>query len=452
MNSRHWLSAALASLFVSACTLLPAEAQQKIGNSRYYAGDEYTAPEPGSAVSTHSHASYNKAANSSTIVNNNASNLTSASLTDDCDACNDACDVCDPCADPGMWFVEAEGLLWWRKSRALPPLVTTSLPNTLQANAGVLGLDSTRILFGNDNYEDNPQAGGRIWFGRWLGPEQQVGIAGSFFALGQDDVGYRSPAQTQNDILAMPYLNSATSMPDALLVNFPGVTQNGRINISSQNDILGADVYLRKLICADSCFRVDAIGGYQFSRVDDSLSINANYDDVAGIPNSNFDVTDIFDVHNEFHGGSVGFLAYVDRGPWTVKMLGKCGVGNMHQTATINGFTTNTPVAGTSDTTLGGLYTQPTNIGTYENDELVFIPEAKINFGYRLTNNWTFSAGYSFIYWSEIVTAGQVFDNRVNPTQIPGPIVGPATPAPPTFLGTNDYWVQGLNFSAEFVY
>jgi hypothetical protein len=433
MNSRHWLATALASLFITTATLLPAAAEERIGNSRYYNG-ENSAVKPASATN---------------------SALTSASINDartSYPQMGDACDACDVCAPPGMWFVEAEALLWWRKSRAFPPLVTTSLPNTPQADAGVLGLSSTLLLFGGERYEDGVQPGGRISFGRFLGPDQHVGIAASFFALGQDEINFNRTAAGINDILAIPFFDSSTGEENALLVNFPGVTQNGRVSVTSQNDVLGADVYLRKLAFAEGCFRVDAIGGYQFSRVDDMLSINAVYDDVAGIPNSNFNVTDIFDVRNEFHGGSVGFLAYADHGRWTVKMLGKCGIGNMNQSVTINGATTNTPVGGAASTEAGGLFTQPTNIGTYDNNELVFIPEAKINFGYRATENWTLSVGYSFMYWTDIVTAGDVFDSRVNPTQIPGPIVGPATPAPPTFLDTGDFWVQGLNFSAEFVY
>lgn len=443
MKRRHWLATALASLFVTAAACWPLDAQEKPGNSRYFSPGSAsvgTGVQPASAVG-------NTAANS----NRSSATINDAQTTyhPTPDACED---YCNACSVPGMWFVEAEGLGWWRKSRPLPPLVTSSLPNTLQADAGILGLNSTLLLFGDDRYQDGIQGGGRISLGRFLGPDQHVGIAGSFFALGQDEVAYQRTADGINDILAIPFFDSSTATNSALLVNYPGVTENGRVSVSSQNDILGADVYLRKLVFAESCIRVDAIGGYQFSRVDDSLAINAIYDDVQGVPNSNFNVTDIFDVRNEFHGGSVGFLAYVDHGRWSVKMLGKCGIGNMNQQVTINGSTTNTPVGGASNTEAGGLFTQPTNIGTYDSNELVFIPEAKINFGYRATENWTFSVGYSFMYWTDILTAGDVLDTRVNPTQIPGPIVGPATPVPPTFTGTGDFWAQGLNFSAEFVY
>jgi hypothetical protein len=124
----------------------------------------------------------------------------------------------------------------------------------------------------------------------------------------------------------------------------------------------------------------------------------------------------------------------------------------MHQTVNIAGQTISTPVGGGPPATAnGGLFTQPTNFGLYENDEFAIIPEAKINFGYRLTQNWTLGAGYSFIYWNDIVTAGTVLDRQVNLTQIPGPLVGAARPDF-AFGERRDFWAQGFNLSLEFAY
>jgi hypothetical protein len=373
-----------------------------------------------------------------------------ASGCDSCAAC-DACDSCGSCFGPGMWYAELEGLGWWRKSRPLPSLVTTSPAGTAQATAGVLGAGTTTLLFGNDNFT-NIELGGRITAGFFLCPDQSVGVAGSFFALGDDDVEFSRAAADANDILAIPFFDAAAGVEDALLINFPGVTTNGRVDVRAVNEVLGGDVYGRFLLYGEEGFRVDALGGYQFSRIDDSLRIHANYDDVAGLPNSNFDVTDLFDARNEFHGGTLGVLAEASTGRFVVKGMAKVGLGNIRQTVVINGQTVATPVGGGAPATAAsGLFTQGTNIGTYENDEFGIVPEAKLNFGYRLTDNWTVSAGYSFIYWNDIVTAGRVIDRQVNPTQIPGPMVGPARPDF-AFGDRNDFWVQGANLSLEFVY
>lgn len=370
--------------------------------------------------------------------------------TDACADCNprDAC--YDPCAS-SPWFLEAEGLLWWRKSRPLPPLVTTSPIGTAQADAGVLDAAGTAILFGSDNYNDGPQAGARLSLGRWLDAEQLVGVGASFYFLGQENIEETFVAAGASDILAVPFFNATLGAEDALLANFPGVTSNGQVNVQYQNDVLGGDAYLRHAIYADWIIRVDALAGYQFARVDDGLQLNANYND-AGLANANLDVQDRFLAKNEFHGGALGMLARVESGLWSVKAIAKCGLGNMHQTVDISGRTITTPIAGAPTTTAGGLLALPTNIGRVSNDEFAIVPEAKLNIGYRVTPNWTLGVGYSFIYFSDVMTAGRAIDRNLNLTQIPGPLVGPAVPAPPTFANTSDFWVQGLNFSAEFAY
>lgn len=366
------------------------------------------------------------------------------------DACNPCNVCCDPCAT-SPWFLEAEGLLWWRKSRPLPPLVTTSPIGTAQADAGVLGVAGTAILFGGDDYNDGPQTGARLSLGRWLDAEQTLGVGVSIYFLEQESIDETFVAAGASDILAIPFFNATLSAEDALLANFPGVTNNGSVNVQYQNDVLGGDAYLRHALYTDGIMRVDALAGYQFARVDDGLQLNANYNDV-GLGNANLDVQDRFLAKNEFHGGALGMLARVESGLWSVKAIAKCGLGNMHQTVDISGRTITTPIAGAPTTTAGGLLALPTNIGSVSNDEFAIVPEAKLNLGYRVTTNWTLGVGYSFIYFSDVMTAGRAIDRNLNLTQIPGPLVGPAVPAPPTFANTSDFWVQGLNFSAEFAY
>jgi hypothetical protein len=466
MNRRQWLINAVASLVASttcaafgwAVEPLSSAPSYRIGDAGAIASgpvNRFAGARPAShhATSYHAtshHAASHHAASSADALGASAAHNAGYDAGDTCDAC---CDDWIGCGN-GQWFVEAEGLLWWRKSRAMPPLVTTSIPNTPQEDAGVLGLGSTRLLFGGENVsDDGPRAGGRISFGRFLDRDQEWGVAASFFALEREEIGFT--ADSSVGILAIPFFNAGLVAPaeGSLLVNFPNVSQNGRVNVHNQNDVLGADVYLRKLLWAEENFRVDAIGGYQFSRIDDDLTINANFDDVSGIPNENFDITDVFRARNEFHGGSVGVLAYVDHGRWTLKGIAKCGLGNMRQTIDISGQTITT-INGVSAGSNNGLFALPTNIGTYTNDEFGIIPEAKLNIGYRVTEHWTFSVGYSFMYWNNLATGASALDRNVNLTQVPGP-PGAGTalvPLAPNFANNADFWVQGINFSAEFLY
>jgi hypothetical protein len=449
-------TAAIKTDFDARSSVVPAAATSDLGTSDYNASDfeaSKTSRFAGAIRTPATKTAYKASAN-----NTNTAATTNSVAANAANGCDDCCD-CDDCGwGPNLWFAEGEGLLWWRKSRSLPPLVTTSLPGTTQANAGVVGLGTTQVLFGGNNVSDSPTGGGRIWFGRWLNEDKCIGVAADFFALAGDDVNY-SRVASGTETLAIPFYSVGQPTPaeNALLLNFFGpplaVSQNGRVDITAQNDILGADFYLRKLMWAESNFRVDFLGGYQFSRIDDALRLHANYDDIQGIPNSNFDLTDTFNAKNEFHGGVLGVLVLADYGRWRVKGIAKCGLGNMHQTVDISGQTVNVPVGGGGPTTTpGGLFTQRTNIGSYSNDEFGIIPEAKLNLGYRLNRNWTAGVGYSFIYWNDVMTAGRAIDRSVNLTQVPGPLVGDARPTAPTFFNTTDYWAQGVNFSLEFAY
>jgi hypothetical protein len=454
MKRRKLLAAAIASLVAASFGVGTSLAADPIAPAAHYTIGDSGTVQQASALSTtvtsKAAARTTAGATASTIAGNDS--CTAPACTDGCDAC-DACDVCDPCCDPNVWFVETEALLWWRKSRSLPPLVTTSLPGTLQPAAGVLDVGTTRVLFGGDNYQDGVSPGGRINFGRWLNSEQNVGVAANFFMLGQEEINFSRAAVGAGDILAIPFNSVAPLGEDALLLNFPGVRANGRVNVQYQNDVLGGDVYLRKLLYADETMRLEGLGGYQFARIDDGLTLNANYDDITGLAITNVDLTDSFSAHNEFHGGVVGVLGRVNRGRWVTTAMAKCGVGNMHQTVDVSGLTLNNGGGGPS-VAARGLFAQGSNIGTYTNDTIGIIPEGKLNFGYRYTENWTFGVGYSFIYYNNITTAGSAIDRNVNLTQIPGngPIIPPIAPNQPTFLNNSDFWVQGLNFSAAFTY
>lgn len=360
-------------------------------------------------------------------------------LTCGCDDC--ACDSCG-C---GLWYGEADALLWWRKSRPFPPLVTTSDI----AGQGIIGQPSTMVLFGDSNNTGGVTPGGRATLGRWLDDSQCFAIAGDFYALGQDQVEYGRSAANINEILAIPFINISNlgTAPAALVINSPGTAENGRVNVRSQNDLLGADAYARYLVFAEGNLRVDAIGGYQFSRIDDGLTLNANYDSLVGLNVGNVDVTDNFSAQNEFHGGTLGLLLTSYHGPWSLVMMGKVGLGNMRQTVNIHGQTT-TIVNGVSNTVGTGLFTQDTNIGTYSNDEFGVVPEARININYQLNANWSVGLGYSFIYWNDVVTAGNTLDRTVNLTT---PLIGPERPAF-AFGERTDFWAQGANLSLQFAY
>ena len=71
-------------------------------------------------------------------------------------------------------------------------------------------------------------------------------------------------------------------------------------------------------------------------------------------------------------------------------------------------------VGGNSLTGPGGIFAQTTNMGTYKRDKIAYVPEITFNVNRRLTERLDFTVGYSFMYWSSVVLAGDQIDTTVD--------------------------------------
>lgn len=383
------------------------------------------------------------------------------------------------CRGPRVWG-SIEYMLAFRKARHVPPLVTTSTPGTSQTNAGVLGLDSTSILFGDGGIEDNPQSGLRGEIGLWLDSAARIGVGGSFMGLIDESTGY-SAVGSANTILARPFYNTLIDQEASQLVAFPSLV-SGSINVENKNQVTNAEVFLRQqigvwptsapLVClADtlamkflSLFsmpgtqvvsiqefntqpgtpmtRVDFLAGYQYSRIDDSLTISNFLTSLdpsyLGQIGTTLDAFDRFDVRNDFHGGTIGLKSVTSQGRWSLSMLGKVGLGNMREIATVDGQTIITLPSGPSATFVGGLLTQESNIGVYSQDRFAVVPEARIMVHYDLTCNVNVGIGYDFMYWNRVALSGDQIDTNVDVSQ---------THADPTFVfNERDFFVHSMTF------
>ncbi len=146
----------------------------------------------------------------------------------------------------------------------------------------------------------------------------------------------------------------------------------------------------------------------------------------------------------------MGVLWQGRRGYWSLDALMRVSVGNVKQTVNIRGTTTST-VNGVTTNSTGGLYAQRSNINDYTRNRFAIAPEFGATLGYQLTQRWRLTAGYTFIYWSNVVRPGDQIDTDLNPNLLPPetiPFVGALRPRF-TFRET-DYWVQGVNLGAEY--
>lgn len=338
---------------------------------------------------------------------------------------------------------------WYNKGINLPPLVTTSPAGTPFGAAGVL--PAATVLFGNRDFDSDRQNAGRFTFGWWLDDCRNLGVGAKLYGVEGGALRF-AQSSTGTPILARPFINTDPAVlppgpqEDALVVAYPGGPAiSGNIAIAAANDILGTEVFARSLVDSGENYRVDILGGWQFNRIDSDLAMSSRH--VLGA--TTFQFNDLFDVDNFYNAGTFGVYAEGYRNEWTLSVLGKIGVGNMREQVAISG--NNTVIAGAPVTTNGGLFAQPTNIGTFTRDLLVWSPEFNVKLSYSISQKLSVSVGYSFIYWTQVAFAGDQVDRNVNTTQLNGgAVVGPADPS--FAFNDDDFWVQTIDLGLNWNY
>ena len=350
-------------------------------------------------------------------------------------------------------FASVEFSHLWTKSRSVPPLVTTDLATT-PINSGppnftpialTLNSPTAQILMGEQPLGGDRQAGGKVDIGWWLDPcrTQAIGLA-AYGSEGAAALGnFLSNGSTP---LGRPFYNTDPFVDDndALIVAHPLLNRSGSVGVRNGNDFLGAEAYYRTLLDSRHDYRIELLAGYRFNRIDDDLMIDTGIRDVFG---NQFYFLDLFDANNTYHAGDLGLYGEFGRGPVTLSLLGKIGAGNMNQQVAIRGFNAINNAASTP----GGLLTQPTNIGVYERDVLVWSPEANVRLAYALTNHMSFTVGYTFMYWTAVAMAGDQVDFNVNASQLTGgTLMG--SPDPQFRFHNTDFWVQSLDVGFTWNY
>ena len=343
----------------------------------------------------------------------------------------------------GRW-ARFDYLLWWRKGNSVPALATTSPAGTLINQAGVLGAAGTSVLFGNETYGEDASPGGRFTIGGWLDDCQCNSWEARFFGLGEEIISFNM-ASNGDPILVRPFNNQ-----DALIgpvgplgrpIAFQGIASNGSITIRGESEIYGGDVIFRHRFRDLGGTRFNLLGGYQYSRIDENLTISDSFVDANPanlvVDGTRQDIVDRFATENEFNGAVFGIEATIVRDCWRLEMLARLGFGNMRQQVSIAGQTTNTVAPNNVAVLAEGLLANAGNQGVRERDEFAVVPELGATFVYELSDCIDLSVGYSFIYWSNVVQPGDQIDaNLFVPSQFA--------------FNDGSYWVHGFNTGVEF--
>ncbi len=321
---------------------------------------------------------------------------------------------CNSCCGPrsGQW-AELEYLLWWRKGRFSPDLVTD------------FAAPPTTVLFGGERRGNDGKAGGRLTLGTWLDPYMNFGVEARYWQLGSSNVRFAADSNS-NPSLGIPFFDDNNGgMANVIEIADPGLT-TGSVLIDSTSDVLGGDVLFRGRL-SESCYgRVDFLLGYQFSRIDEDIQLSATT-----TANGGGTFFDSFAAKNEFHGVALGLNLDKQVGWVCVDLMAKVGLGDNEQTMAINGTSQ-------IDANEGIFAQSGGNIGVFRQSEFVVVPEVALNMTYQVSCRLSVNAGATLIYWSNAIQPGDQIDTTLD--------INNATPNRPVFaFHQDDYWVHGFN-------
>lgn len=342
-----------------------------------------------------------------------------------------------------VWY-DVDYLLWWFKSDAIPPLVTTSST----ADAGVLGRGSTRVLFDDQSLKDDNRSGARFKLGTWLDACHCSGFEVNYMFIAEDTTQYQSGILSDM-VLARPFYDGLTGQQSSWVLASPGQLQ-GWANVQSTSEFFSVEALLRRRLHEDCQRRIDLLLGYRHLSLKERLSIDDHRMRIGQSQleplNQQIDQLDVFDTENVFNGAEVGISTQSHYNRWSLQFLMKVALGNTRSRIDISGMTA-TRLGNTIDPpTPGGLLTQATNIGQYEDHNFAVVPELGVTLGYDLTCHLRCTMGYNFLYWSKVARPGDQIDTNIQLPDNDGAVL-----THPEFqFTTTDFWAQGLSFGLDY--
>jgi hypothetical protein len=353
---------------------------------------------------------------------------------------------------PRAW-VNAEYLLWWTTPMHSPGLMQT-VPSAQALSA--FGSSSPlppgaamQVFPGSSSVNFGAFSGARISTGMNF---DGFGIDGSVFYLPQKT----SSATLFNDgtpySIAESYIRAGTGAPITLLASLAGQATGG-ISSSITSRLWGADANVRLPFFNLFTDSTDALLGFRYLNLQDSLGVNFHSNLANGTA---LQIQDAVETHNNFYGGQVGLNGKInglERG-LGLDFTGKLALGGVQQTALLSGSNT-ISVPGLPPSTMpGGLFTSGLNQGSYSRDKFAMLYEQNINLTYNF-NSWSqIYIGYSIIWVSSVMRAGEAINPVVNDAILRFVAIAPANNLPQqTFQWkANDFWAQGITFGLRLQY
>ena len=367
------------------------------------------------------------------------------------------------------WYVGAESLLWWFKDSPLPVplLTTTSNPNAMPLAA--INDPNATVLLGNQNLSTGDHWGARFTAGFWIDDRHQIALEGGYFFLANKTTvrTVTSDGQPGAPILAVPFFDADAVAESTFVLATPG-NSAGSAMLSLTNRLEGAEIQGVVQAFDGNHLHVDILAGFRYLDLTENLTYATASTTLAG-PNTDLilNTVDQFGMQNQFYGWQVGARANYQIGRWAVCASAKLALGDMSETANLNGFAItnffNGPAGGpftgvpTQNLPGSGTFVQPSNLGRTTRDQFAIAPEIGVKVSYQLTDRLQVFAGYDFLYLSTVIRPGEQIDRSINFSQTVQSTIMTGNPAAPgtqpaVTLVSSDFWAQGIKLGLEFRY
>jgi hypothetical protein len=348
--------------------------------------------------------------------------------------------------DTERFYGRAEYLYWWTKDSPQPtPLVSN----------GFLSDPDTQVLMGGKDVDFGHHSGARFTLGYWLSPSWALEASGFYLPKSTERRSIASSGAPGSLDLVVPFFD-ITRNSEA----FSDVSSAGSFSgVASQEmtqRLWGAEGNAVMRLGNPGPLSLELLGGFRYLNLSEKFSFLTSSPDLPPGPTTVFLTEDVFDASNDFYGGQLGVRGRYQAGRFMADASVKVALGVMRQHVDVSGgLTTNFFNPPTVQAFAGGLFAQPSNIGSHRRDQFAVVPEAGLNVGFKVTDWMSIIAGYTFLYASHVVRPGNQVDRVINPSQspaisltTPSPLVG--APRPEFKFKTTDFWAHGLNMGLAF--
>jgi hypothetical protein len=355
--------------------------------------------------------------------------------------------------DPYRFWASADWWLAWIKGGAFPILITQGAAS--DTVPGALGQQGTMVRFGGGEAVPHDRQGARFQLGVWMDGEECLGVevGGAFLASRNVGTEVASPG---TPVVARPFFNVSTQQQDSSLVTFPGMAA-GAVSIESGTRLWGADASFLATLIGSHDYPVRLLLGFRYFDLHDDLTVTENVQVNSTspvLPGQQVTVRDNFACDNSFFGGNIGLRAAYTVRRLELRATTECALGLCQELVSVAGLTDiNGPAA--RQTFPAGLLAVSSNSGDHLRNVFAVVPEVDVDARYEITRHLIVSAGYSFMYWSQVARAAQQVDTNVNPNLVPTSVTfgQPATLEQPQLsIRNTDFWVQGVHLGVELRY